>query len=140
MNSTETISTTTNATAGPQAAPVMPKASKATRKATSKKQPPKAAKGAKKPVAKSTVKKAAKPGAKKAATAKLPREFSKKAIVLDLLRRKAGATMAEIMTATDWQVHSVRGFISGALGKKMGLKVESTKNDAGDRCYRIAGK
>lgn len=63
--------------------------------------------------------------------AKLPREFSKKNIVLDLLRRPKGATMAEIAKATDWQNHSIRGFISGNLTKKMGLTVESTENEAG---------
>ena len=80
------------------------------------------------------------PKAKKAAKAdgKAPREFSKKAIVLDLLRREDGATMAEIAKATDWQKHSIRGFISGNLTKKMGLTVESTKTDAGERRYRIA--
>ena len=78
---------------------------------------------------------------KKAAKVKqagVPREFSKKAIVLDLMRRKDGATMAEIAKATDWQNHSIRGFISGTLGKKMGLSVESAKNEAGERTYRIA--
>jgi hypothetical protein len=70
--------------------------------------------------------------------AKVPREFSKKAIVLDLLRRKGGATMAEIAKATDWQNHSIRGFISGNVGKKMGLTVESSKNDADERTYRIS--
>ena len=69
--------------------------------------------------------------------ASVPREFSKKAIVVELLRRKDGATLNEIMKATDWQAHSVRGFISGSLIKKMGLKVESSKNDAGERRYRI---
>ena len=66
------------------------------------------------------------------------REGSKKSIVLDLLRRKGGATLAEIAKATDWQNHSIRGFISGTLGKKMGLTVESTKNLAGERTYRVA--
>ena len=47
-------------------------------------------------------------------------------------------TLAEIMSATGWQAHSVRGFISGTLGKKMGLTVDSTKNEAGERTYRIA--
>ena len=42
------------------------------------------------------------------------------------------------MRATGWQAHSVRGFISGALGKKMGLRVES-KQDNGERVYSIAG-
>jgi hypothetical protein len=65
------------------------------------------------------------------------REGSKKAIVLELLRRKDGATLAEIAKATDWQNHSIRGFISGALTKKMGLKVESSKNESGERSYRI---
>ena len=68
------------------------------------------------------------------------RDVSKKAIVLDMLKRPAGATLADIMAATDWQKHSVRGFISGALGKKMGLIVESTKTESGDRVYRIATK
>ena len=66
------------------------------------------------------------------------REGSKKAIVIELLRRKGGATLAEIAKATDWQNHSIRGFISGTLTKKMGLTVESNKNEAGDRYYRIA--
>jgi hypothetical protein len=65
------------------------------------------------------------------------REGSKKSIVLDLLRRRGGATLAEIAKATDWQAHSIRGFISGTLGKKMGLTVESSKNDAGERSYKI---
>ena len=65
------------------------------------------------------------------------REGSKKAVVLELLRRKEGATLAEIAKATDWQNHSIRGFISGTLIKKMGLKVESTKGETGDRTYRI---
>ncbi len=42
------------------------------------------------------------------------------------------------MKATDWQAHSVRGFISGALVRKMGLKVESAKREDGERTYRIA--
>jgi Protein of unknown function (DUF3489) len=44
----------------------------------------------------------------------------------------------EIVKATGWQNHSIRGFISGTLNKKIGLKVESEKTDAGDRAYRIA--
>ena len=65
------------------------------------------------------------------------REGSKKAIVLEMLRRPEGATLTDIMTATDWQAHSVRGFISGGLGKKMGLTVESAKRTDGQRAYRI---
>ena len=66
------------------------------------------------------------------------REGSKKAIVLDMLKRPEGATLAEIQSATGWQAHSVRGFISGSLTKKMGLKVESTKREDGARVYRTA--
>jgi hypothetical protein len=65
------------------------------------------------------------------------REGSKKAIVLELLRRPEGATLADIQAATGWQAHSVRGFISGSLGKKMGLKVESSKRENGERAYSI---
>jgi hypothetical protein len=43
----------------------------------------------------------------------------------------------EIAKATGWQNHSIRGFISGTLGKKMGLTVEASKNDAGERTYRL---
>jgi hypothetical protein len=49
-----------------------------------------------------------------------------------------GATMAEIAKATDWRNHSIRGFISGNLTKKMGLTVESGKNDSGERTYKTA--
>jgi hypothetical protein len=45
---------------------------------------------------------------------------------------------AEIAVPTGWQNHSIRGFLSGTLTKKMGLKLESEKTDAGDRTYRIA--
>ena len=65
------------------------------------------------------------------------REGSKKATVLALLQRKNGATLAEIMKATQWQAHSVRGFISGALGKNMGLTVNSAKRQDGERVYSI---
>ena len=74
------------------------------------------------------------------AAAKPPaaRDGSKKAEVLGLLQRKGGATLTQIMKATGWQAHSVRGFISGALGKKMGLTVESAKREDGERVYSIA--
>ncbi len=63
------------------------------------------------------------------------REGSKKATVLELVRRPGGATLKEIMAATSWQAHSVRGFISGSLTKKMGLKIESIKREDGERAY-----
>jgi hypothetical protein len=54
-----------------------------------------------------------------------------------MLQREGGATLAEIMKATAWQPHSVRGFVSGTLGKKMGLTVTSMKGEDGARTYRI---
>src|ERR1700686_2308780 len=64
------------------------------------------------------------------------RDGSKTAAVLSLLQRAKGATLTEIMEATSWQAHSVRGFIS-TLGKKMGLKVTSTKRADGTRVYSV---
>ena len=54
-----------------------------------------------------------------------------------LANSRAIATLAEIMKTTGWQAHSVRGFISGTLGKKMDLPVAPVKNEAGERTYRI---
>jgi len=68
------------------------------------------------------------------------REGSKKAIVLDLIRRPDGASVREIADATQWMAHSIRGFISGGLGKKMGLAVESFKRPDGERAYRTPAK
>lgn len=65
------------------------------------------------------------------------REGSKTAKFLDLLKRPGGATSADLMKATGWQAHSVRGFISGVLGKKMGLKVASAKAEDGERSYSL---
>jgi hypothetical protein len=78
-------------------------------------------------------KKAAK-GQKKGAPA---RDGSKTATVIALLENAKGATLAELMKATGWQAHSVRGFISGTLGKKLGRKVESVKRDD-ERVYSIS--
>lgn len=85
-----------------------------------------------------------KKGAKGAKSAKSPtrkvsgaRQGSKAAKVLGLLKRSGGATLNEIRKATGWQAHSVRGFLSGALGKRMGLKVTSTKLEGKDRRYAV---
>ena len=64
-------------------------------------------------------------------------ETSKKERVLAMLKTNGGATLGQIMAATGWQSHSVRGFLSGTIGKKMGLTVESTKREDGERVYRV---
>jgi hypothetical protein len=71
------------------------------------------------------------------ATAKLARGGSKKADVIDLLRRSQGATLSEIMELTGWQPHTVRGFVSGTLNQKLGLRVESFCSDEKERTYRL---
>jgi Protein of unknown function (DUF3489) len=92
--------------------------------------PPKKAKSAKKA---SSTKKAPK-SQKKATSA---RDGSKTAKVLDLLKRPGGVTARELMKATGWQPHSVRGFLSGTVSKKMGLAVTSTKTEDGERTYSV---
>ena len=77
---------------------------------------------------------------KGAKTAKKPtgaREGSKTEKVLDLLKRPGGATAKELMKATGWQAHSVRGFLSAIVGKKMGLAVTSAKVEDGERSYSV---
>lgn len=62
---------------------------------------------------------------------------NKKAEVIAMMKRAKGATLAEIMEATGWQKHTVHGFVS-ILGSKAGETIESSKNAAGERTYRIA--
>jgi hypothetical protein len=84
---------------------------------------------------KATSAKCAPPAAKTKGT----REGSKTEAILALMRQPGGASLKTIMAATNWQAHSVRGFVSGTLGKKMGLTVESTKTEDGERNYSIKG-
>jgi len=65
------------------------------------------------------------------------RSPSKQATIIDLLQRTDGATIDELTAATGWQAHSVRGAISGALKKKLGLAVSSQNVDGRGRVYRI---
>jgi hypothetical protein len=78
-----------------------------------------------------------------------PRAGTKQAQMIELLKRPEGATVAQIAAATGWQYHTIRGAISGALKKKLGLKIEATRtrevgpNKTGAKgsstVYRIVG-
>jgi len=68
------------------------------------------------------------------------RAGTKQAFLLDLLKRQTGATIAEISDATGWQAHSVRGVISGAVKKKLGLEVTSEVEEGRGRVYRVASE
>jgi hypothetical protein len=57
--------------------------------------------------------------------------------ILDLLKRPGGVTSKELQTISGWQPHSVRGFLSGTVGKKMGLTVTSIKGEDGERRYSV---
>jgi hypothetical protein len=106
-----------HANGGPQGPIAAPGKSKAAHKAAAVKNAPKAKQGAR-------------------ARDVAPRHGSKTAQVVAILRRKNGATLAEIMETMRWQKHTVRGFMAGAM-KKAGHTVESFKPDGGVRTYRI---
>jgi hypothetical protein len=130
MTSMPNVEATENAsTVAEQGAPVAPTKTTSKKGASPKKDAPKTKKSAKAAKSKKATKKAAK-------TEQTPRAESKGATILELIGRPKGATLAEIMKATDWQADSVRGFVSTA-GKKRGIKIESEKNEAGERVYQI---
>ena len=66
-----------------------------------------------------------------------PGRRAKRARILELIGRAKGATLPEIMGATSWQAHSVRGFLSTAA-KKHGVKIASVRNEGGDHVYKLA--
>ena len=139
MKTVETNNTA--ATVAELGATVAPETAPLKKGASQKKGAPKGQKAAKGGKAKAAPKKEAKAGKKaaKPASAKeasTPRTESKGAKILELIGRPKGASLAEIQKATDWQAHSVRGFLSTAA-KKHGLKIESTKTEAGDRVYQV---
>ena len=66
------------------------------------------------------------------------RNGTKQAQLIAMLRADGGATIEEIVAALDWRSHTIRGALSGALKKKLGLTITSEKVDGRGRCYRIA--
>ena len=84
---------------------------------------------------------AAEPAAKAPATSepkdRKTRDGTKQAMIIELLKRPGGATLAEIVEATGWQAHTVRGAMAGALKKKLGLTVTSEKDEVRGRVYRL---
>ena len=80
----------------------------------------------------------AKPNGKTSPAAARP--GTKQALLIDLLKRKKGATIEEIVKATGWQPHSIRGAISGTLKKKLGLVVTSERIGDRGRVYQIADR
>jgi len=87
--------------------------------------------------AKETASEAPAPPQPTASKERKPREGTKQQQMIDLLRRPKGATLAEIVEATGWQQHTIRGAMAGALKKKLGLTITSEKDDSRGRVYRI---
>jgi hypothetical protein len=79
-----------------------------------------------------------KKGKSKEKAAPATRANSKQAQLIEMLKSPGGATIDEIVKKFDWQAHTVRGAIAGALKKKLGLKVDSEKVEGRGRVYRIA--
>ena len=103
------------------------------------------------PIADSRQKQAPKPVGKRSAPvanpepSKVPAQevsgrVTKQERVLTLLSQPGGVSVPELMQATEWQQHSVRGFLAGTVKMKLGLRLTSSKADGGDRRYHIAAR
>ena len=135
MKNAEATTADQTATVAEQGAHVAPEKASSTKGASQKKGAPKAKKSAKPAVPK----KGAKSPRRRAQAqkgAKAEERTNKKAEIIALMKRAKGVTMDEIIAVTSWQRHTVRGFVS-LLGSKGGLKIESSKSAAGERCYRV---
>ena len=88
---------------------------------------------------KSVAKTARKPKTQSKRKPQAARSNSKQAMLIEMLKRPDGATIEEIAKKFEWQSHTVRGAIAGALKKKLGLNVQSEKVEARGRIYRIKG-
>jgi len=120
----ENAKATKRASRTPRGAKAAPKKGKSAGKATSVKKAPKGPKKA---------------NAAREKKADGVRPGTKTNEILDLLKRPGGVTGKELVKVTGWQPHSVRGFLSGTVGKKMKLTVVSAKGDNGERSYSIKG-
>jgi hypothetical protein len=76
-------------------------------------------------------------GTEAAPKARRPRVGTKQEALIAMLRAPEGATIAEIVAALEWQSHTVRGVLSGALKKKMRLTITSEKVEGRGRCYKL---
>jgi hypothetical protein len=132
MNNTETTKEVTSATVREPGAEVASNRKRTRKRAIPRQTPPKAAKSAKAGKAKKT----GKPAAKPARAGDRAAGEMKSARIVDMIGRAKGATLAELMKATGWQAHSVRGFISNAR-RKNGLRVNSVRSEPGERTYQI---
>ena len=77
------------------------------------------------------------PAPPQVASAGATKSKTKQSVCLILLARPNGATIEDLQTATGWQQHSVRGFLAGAVKKKLGLTLVSSKSDGDARRYRV---
>jgi hypothetical protein len=71
-------------------------------------------------------------------TERKTREGTKQALVIEMLRRPEGASIAEIVEATSWASHTTRGFLAGTLKKKLGLAIDSDKDEIRGRIYKVS--
>jgi hypothetical protein len=69
-----------------------------------------------------------------------PRQGTKQAVLIDLLKRKGGASLEEMIAATGWQKHSIRGALSGSIQKKLRQTVTSVQVKGRGRVYRLAAQ
>lgn len=70
-------------------------------------------------------------------TSRTAKSSTKMQTCLDLLGRKTGAALSELMAATSWQAHSVRGFLSGTVKKRLGHSIITSRDNDGGCRYRI---
>ena len=139
MTKTENVITNLSGAVAAPGAPVAPVKASAKKTANSPKDAPQSQKASKGGDAKSAAQKPAKGGKtapKATGRAKTPSTETKGGKILELIGRPKGASLAEIIRATRWQAHSVRGFLSTAA-RKYSLRVESRKTESGDRVYQL---